>query len=600
MQPSLSINRLIAGTLTLSPKAVSTQNLSDLLVLGSSNVIDTTERMRTYSGSTAVASDFGTTAPEYLAARDWFNQSPQPAEIRIGKWAKTDTPAMLRGSTLSAAQQLMATWTAITTPAFAVVIDGITRSIAPVSFSAATNLNGIASLIQTAVAAVVPGVTVVWNSVYSRFEMTNSSTGVTSTFSFAQAPTATSYIAFSSNPAASGTITFNGTVVTFVTASPSGNQVLIGATLTATLSNLLTFLQASTDVNISKFTYFVSGSTLYLASATTGPGGNSLTISVTIPAVGGPLSGGAGTDISAMLGWTSTSSGAYVAPGSAAETALAATQTFDSLFGQKWYALQIPEASDADHEAVGAYIESTTNKHIYGITSSEAGILSPVSTTDIAAAMQALNLNRSMLQFSSSSMTAIASFLGRILTTDYNQNNSVITLMYKNEPGITAEDLNDQQIGALEGKNCNVFVAYNNGALIIEPGVCCSGQFVDVITGSDWLLLAMQTEIFNVQYTSPTKIPQTDDGMHVYVTHMEKILKAAVNNGLLAPGVWDSPGFGALKQGDFLDKGYYVYAPLIANQSSADRAARKSVAFQVAAKLAGATHLVDFNITVNQ
>ncbi|MFX5157774.1 DUF3383 family protein, partial [Acinetobacter baumannii] len=67
-----------------------------------------------------------------------------------------------------------------------------------------------------------------------------------------------------------------------------------------------------------------------------------------------------------------------------------------------------------------------------------------------------------------------------------------------------------------------------------------------------------------------------------------------------APGVWNSAGFGALKQGDTLAKGYYVYAPAIATQSQADREARKAVPFQVAAKEAGAIHTVDVLVTVNR
>ncbi|MCT9017190.1 DUF3383 domain-containing protein, partial [Cupriavidus gilardii] len=47
-------------------------------------------------------------------------------------------------------------------------------------------------------------------------------------------------------------------------------------------------------------------------------------------------------------------------------------------------------------------------------------------------------------------------------------------------------------------------------------------------------------------------------------------------------------------------KGYYVYAPPIALQSQADREARKSVSFQVAAKEAGAIHTVDILVNVNR
>jgi hypothetical protein len=153
---------------------------------------------------------------------------------------------------------------------------------------------------------------------------------------------------------------------------------------------------------------------------------------------------------------------------------------------------------------------------------------------------------------------------------------------------------------AVAAKNCNVFVAYNNNTAIIQAGVVCSGDFLDIITGTDWLALDIQTVLYNLLYTSNTKIPQTDAGNHVLVTGMESVLSQAVTNGLLAPGVWGAGGFGALNQNDFMPKGFYVYAPPVSSQSAADRSARKSVLFQIAAKLAGAIHTVNVLINVNR
>jgi hypothetical protein len=51
-------------------------------------------------------------------------------------------------------------------------------------------------------------------------------------------------ITFSAQPAANSTITINGTVFTFVAASPTGNQILIGGSLTATLTNAAAALNA--------------------------------------------------------------------------------------------------------------------------------------------------------------------------------------------------------------------------------------------------------------------------------------------------------------------------------------------------------------------
>ena len=71
-------------------------------------------------------------------------------------------------------------------------------------------------------------------------------------------------------------------------------------------------------------------------------------------------------------------------------------------------------------------------------------------------------------------------------------------------------------------------------------------------------------------------------------------------NGLLGPGTWTETGFGTLNQGDFMPKGFYVYAPPISSQPTAARAARQSVAFQVAAKLSGAIHTASVLININR
>lgn len=496
MPQSLPVSRLVNVQVILSALAAQSQNLSTLLVLGSSSVIDVSERLRSYSSLSAVAADFGTTAPEYYSAALYFGQSPQPAQIKIGRWAKTATYAHLRGGLLSTAAQAITNFNTIANPSFDIVVDGINKQVVPATFVGAANLNAIAAIVQTAVQVVAAGALCVWNATLARFELRGGTTGVTATLGFALPPTT-----------------------------------------------------------------------------------------------------GSKTDISALMGLTAANSGSYVAAGIAAETAVAAVAAFDAQFGQSFYALTIPEAIDADHLLVAALVEGLNSKHIYGVSSQAAAILSAVSTTDIAYQLKALGYKRTVVQYSSNSAYAVASLLGRALTVDYNGNATVITLMFKQEPGIVAETLTETQVNALEAKGCNVFVAYNNSTAIIEPGVVASGDFIDVITGTDWLAITVQTAVYNLLYTSPTKIPQTDSGTQLITTTVESVLSQAVANGLLAPGVWDSNGFGNIAMGDFLPKGFYVYAPPVALQLKADRAARKAVPIQVAAKLSGAVHSA--NVTIN-
>src|SRR5665213_2921130 len=111
--PTLPVSRVINVSVNLSPSAAQAQSLSTLLLLGSSDVINTQERFRSYPDIESVAADFGTTAPEYLGAVLWFEQSPQPSTLAIGRWAKTPTNGVLVGATLSPTEQLITNFNAI-------------------------------------------------------------------------------------------------------------------------------------------------------------------------------------------------------------------------------------------------------------------------------------------------------------------------------------------------------------------------------------------------------------------------------------------------------------------------------------------------------
>jgi hypothetical protein len=494
MQPTLPVNQVVNVAVQLTPSGAQAQSLSNLLVMGTSTVIDPVERYRIYGDLPSVAADFGTVAEEYLAATKWFGQAPQPTSLIIGRWIDAAARGGLRCATLSASQQSIATWNAITTGSFAITKDGgAATDITGLNFSAAANLNAVAAIIQAAMA----GITCVWNSNYQRFEFESTTTGATSTIAF-------------------------------------------------------------------------------LAAA------------------------GSGTNIAGQLGGTSSSSGAYLYAGQAAETAVAATAVMDGEIGQQWYGYNMPSAINADHLAIAAYIQAATVKHIYGLTSQEAAALVANATTDIGYQMEQLGYNRTLCQWSSSDAYAVVSLMARAMTVNYNGNLTVITLKFKQEPGVVAEYINTSQAASLKAKNYNVFVNYANDTAIVQEGVMANGTFIDVITGTDWLAVTLQNELYNQLYTSVTKIPQTDAGMQLLTTACDRVCAQGVANGLLAPGQWNAAGFGQLSQGDFMAKGYYIYNAPVATQLQSDRDQRLAMPIQIAAKLAGAIHKVDVLVTVNQ
>jgi hypothetical protein len=77
-------------------------------------------------------------------------------------------------------------------------------------------------------------------------------------------------------------------------------------------------------------------------------------------------------------------------------------------------------------------------------------------------------------------------------------------------------------------------------------------------------------------------------------------MKQGTTNGLIAPGVWNSDGFGQLREGDYLEDGYYIYSQPIVDQDQSEREQRKAPPIQAAVKLAGAIHSVDVAVDVNR
>ena len=491
----LPVSNIVNVQVNMSPKAAQTRNFGSLLILGDSSVIDTTERLRLYSSLDAIATDFGTSAAEYKAAALYFGQTPQPATLYVGKWARTATNGILHGGVLSAAAQALALFTAVTAGKLNITIDGTAKTLTAINLSAATNLNGVAALVTTALAGAG---TCTWNASFGRFEIVSATTGTSSVVTFATAP-------------------------------------------------------------------------------------------------------GSGVDLGLIMGLESTQGGSSVA-GVAAETLADCVAAIASM-SNAWYGLTIASSTmpvTADYLAVAEFIEGESPSRIFGITTQDSATLSSTSTTDLAYQLKTLGYKRTFIQYSSANAYAVASIFGRAFTVNFQGSNTTLTIKFKQEPGVAAENLNSTQAAALTAKNCNVFVAYNNDTNIIQEGVMVNGYFFDEVHGADWLQDDVQTAIYNLLFTSTTKIPQTDAGVNIILSTISQRLDQAVRNGFVAPGVWNASGFGALNQGDTLAKGYYVYAPAVSTQSQADREARKAPVIQAAIKLAGAVHFVNCIINVNR
>ncbi len=250
--------------------------------------------------------------------------------------------------------------------------------------------------------------------------------------------------------------------------------------------------------------------------------------------------------------------------------------------------------------SVADFILAASPSRIYGQTITNSLALDGTSTSDLAYKLSKANNGRVFTIFRVTPLMQPPRCLRRAFSVNFNGTNTTITLKFKQLPGVEAEDLQVSQAKALNDKNCNVFAGYNNDTAILQEGVMCDGSFIDERHGLDWLQNHLETALWNLFYTTTTKVPQLESGVNRQCTVLERALEQAVTNGLIGPGQWNGDSFGALETGDYLPKGYYVFANSLDDQAQSEREARKSPVFQIAIKLAGATHFSDVLVSVNR
>ena len=141
-------------------------------------------RVRIYSSDSpdAVGVDFGTSSEAYKAASDFCNQPTRPSQFLIGQVFDSPQAGFMK---TGGVESTITAWTAVTDGSFGITIDGDTQQISALNFSAATDLDDVATLItlglQTIATSGFTAATCVNND--GSFQFTSGTTGDLSTVS---------------------------------------------------------------------------------------------------------------------------------------------------------------------------------------------------------------------------------------------------------------------------------------------------------------------------------------------------------------------------------------------------------------------------------
>tara|TARA_R110002012_G_scaffold321757_1_gene551217 strand:+ start:632 stop:2089 length:1458 start_codon:yes stop_codon:yes gene_type:complete len=235
---------------------------------------------------------------------------------------------------------------------------------------------------------------------------------------------------------------------------------------------------------------------------------------------------------------------------------------------------------------IAAWCEAA--KKLFMNTSNDLSTLSSANSSDIASVLKAASFRFSLTTFSKNpAQYPSASVFGRAASVNFATVGSTITLNLKQMPGISAENLTPSEFAVLRSKYASAVVLIGKSTNAYTDSRMASGSWLDTTHGLMWLEARCEADMFNLLYTTNTKIPYTQTGINMCVSALEASLEAAVRNGLAAPGF--------LPDGTFLPKGYKVTAVSLADTAAGDVSNRLYAGLSFV--MSGAGALQDVEVT---
>lgn len=235
-----------------------------------------------------------------------------------------------------------------------------------------------------------------------------------------------------------------------------------------------------------------------------------------------------------------------------------------------WYALVLIHQRDeadqlADIAAAAQWIEARNKIYIACID--QAGMPTG-SSDDIASILKAAAYERTAVLYSADQANyPEAAWMGRCLPEDPGS----ITWKFKQLSGVTVDDLTSTEVSYLRDKNANFYEQVAGYNMISGEAVMASGEFIDIIRGTDWLQARIAEGVF-LRLVNADKVPFTTQGIAVIENELRYRLEKAVDVGLLVEG------------------SIVITPPAIADVDPLEKSQRFLNNMQFTAQLAGAVH----------
>lgn len=235
-----------------------------------------------------------------------------------------------------------------------------------------------------------------------------------------------------------------------------------------------------------------------------------------------------------------------------------------------WYGLVFTQHNEVDVAKVAIWAAAA--KKFFISSSMDADILTS-ATDDVASEMQDLSYTHTGIMFHPRvQQFPEAAWMGRLFPLDPGS----ATYIDKTLVGIPSTKLSTTQIANLVAKNCSYYLPIT-GSSYTQGGKAAGGEWLDVVTGLDWLESRIRTDVFAAK-AAVDKIPYTDPGVGILTGVIGVRLVDGVTKGVLVP------------LDNQLSPPEGVFAPRVADVSVANRTARSFPDITFRARLQGAIH----------
>ena len=199
------------------------------------------------------------------------------------------------------------------------------------------------------------------------------------------------------------------------------------------------------------------------------------------------------------------------------------------------------------------------------------------------------------------SKIAAATYATIAKSVNYNGVATANTLNLKTLTGLAGDSgLSDTYVLSAQTNGVDIYGVTGGLSVVYSNN---NNGYTDDIEADLWQKKATEVAGFNYLRQTNTKIPQTEAGMTGLKNAYAQVCERGVRNGTIGAGGWN----GAIPFGDpetfkrnIEEKGYYIYSIPVAQQSQAEREARKAPVCQIAIKRAGAIHSSEVIITVER